>query len=215
MVFLVTGAQLDAYPNVREAMYRMRHDIFFKQLGWDVTSDNGLEYDQFDRPDTVYVLYMQGEKVIGTWRLLPTTRPYMLSHVFADLLPAAAPSDPATWELSRYALNMDAITSRDHYRLVGGSMFCALCEFCMNNGIMELVAVQAPDITPGSNQSFGYPYMETEPVQYGKSKAQVVYHRPSFHQQHYNVGKNLGLRLPVADCYDIGARATAELVAAE
>lgn len=215
MVFLVTGAQLEAYPKIRDAMYRMRHKIFYEELGWDVTSDNGLEYDQFDRPDTVYILYLEGDRVIGTWRLLPTTQPYMMSHVFSDLLPGEPPSDKATWELSRYAIDMPEITSRAHFRLVGGTMFCALCEFCMSAGVMELVAVQEPSITKGSNQSFGYPYLETEPVQYGKASAQVVYYRPSFHQQHYNVGENLGLRLPVAPCYDIGAHSHVQLQAAE
>ena len=43
-------------------------------------------------------------EVIGTARLLPTTRPYLLAEVFPQLLNGApAPDAPEVWELSRFA----------------------------------------------------------------------------------------------------------------
>lgn len=42
--------------------------------------------------------------VCGCARLLPTTRPYLLSEVFPQLLNSAlSPSSPEVWELSRFA----------------------------------------------------------------------------------------------------------------
>ncbi|MGV7211663.1 acyl-homoserine-lactone synthase, partial [Oxalobacteraceae bacterium A2-2] len=36
------------------AVARYRHKVFVETLGWELTTQNGEELDQFDRPDTVY-----------------------------------------------------------------------------------------------------------------------------------------------------------------
>ena len=57
-------------------MYRLRHEVFHDRLGWEVTNDNGMEHDEFDHADPVYVLAKGDEdEVLGCWRLLPTTGP--------------------------------------------------------------------------------------------------------------------------------------------
>jgi acyl homoserine lactone synthase len=82
-----------------------RHKVFVENLGWDLYAPDGLEQDQFDRPDTVYIVARDDEdEVCGCARLLPTTRPYLLSEVFPQLLNGAMPpSSPEIWELSRFA----------------------------------------------------------------------------------------------------------------
>ncbi|TJZ70744.1 GNAT family N-acetyltransferase [Chitiniphilus eburneus] len=86
-------------------MARYRHRVFIEKLGWNLPCENALEYDQFDREDTLYVLARNDEgNVVGTARLLPTTRPYLLAEVFPELLNAMpAPASPEVWELSRFA----------------------------------------------------------------------------------------------------------------
>jgi acyl homoserine lactone synthase len=87
----------------RHAHYRYR--VFVEKLGWDLQTHDGLEVDQFDRDDTLYVVALDADDdVIGTARLLPTTRPYLLAEVFPQLLGTSAlPHSPAVWELSRFA----------------------------------------------------------------------------------------------------------------
>lgn len=82
-----------------------RHRVFIKKLGWQLRCENGLEYDQFDRDDTFYVIATGDDgEVIGTARLLPTTRPYLLDTVFPQLLHGSAPPrSEEVWELSRFA----------------------------------------------------------------------------------------------------------------
>lgn len=91
-------------------MARYRYEVFVQRLGWPLATHGRLELDQFDRRDTVYVVG-QDEKgrVIGTARLLPTHRPYLLAEVFPQLLGRApVPCSPRTWELSRFAcLDLD------------------------------------------------------------------------------------------------------------
>ncbi|HEY4972660.1 MAG TPA: acyl-homoserine-lactone synthase [Steroidobacteraceae bacterium] len=82
-----------------------RHRVFVEQLGWRLHAQDGSETDQFDRPDTVYVMVEdETGNIAGCSRLLPTTQPYLLAEVFPQLLNGLAPpSDATVWELSRFA----------------------------------------------------------------------------------------------------------------
>lgn len=89
-----------------EPMYRHRYKVFYERLGWQVSVADGREIDQFDDEDSVYVLTAdQSDTVLGGWRLRSTMRPYMLSHVFPQLLHGTeAPQDRSIWEISRFAV---------------------------------------------------------------------------------------------------------------
>jgi len=82
-----------------------RHKVFVETLGWDLKTRNGEELDQFDRPDTVYVVAQDDAgHVNGCARLLPTSGPYLLGEVFPELLKGQTiPCTPDVWELSRFA----------------------------------------------------------------------------------------------------------------
>lgn len=82
-----------------------RHRVFVEMLGWELQCEHGLELDQFDRDDTVYVVaYDEEGQIIGLSRLLPTTQPYLLGDVFPQLLNGQQPPNaPDIWELSRFA----------------------------------------------------------------------------------------------------------------
>jgi acyl homoserine lactone synthase len=86
-----------------QAHYRYR--VFVERLGWDLKFVNGLEFDQFDRADTLYVVAQDDDgAIIGTARLLPTRWPYLLAEVFPRLLgDMPAPYSHDIWELSRFA----------------------------------------------------------------------------------------------------------------
>ena len=101
----VTGTALTLTSDLLTEVARYRHRVFVEKLGWQLLCNSGLEYDQFDRADTVYVIAKNsGGNVSGTARLLPTTRPYLLSEVFSTLLNGGdAPCSESAWELSRFA----------------------------------------------------------------------------------------------------------------
>lgn len=87
------------------ALASYRHGVFVRQLGWPIGTPNGLELDEFDEPNTEYVVAVKPDgRVGGCARLLPTTRPYLLQRVFPHLLAGERPpQDPQVWELSRFA----------------------------------------------------------------------------------------------------------------
>lgn len=84
---------------------RYRHRVFVEKLGWGLACRDGLEFDQFDRPDTLYLAARDDDgELVGTARLLPTHRPYLLGDVFPQLMgDQPVPRSPDVWELSRFA----------------------------------------------------------------------------------------------------------------
>lgn len=100
-------------------MARYRHQVFVEKLGWDLHTRGRLELDEFDRKDTVYLIVRNPEgEIVGTSRLLPTHRPYLLASVFPQLLgDTPAPCSPKIWELSRFAAadGMHLGTGEDPY----------------------------------------------------------------------------------------------------
>jgi len=84
---------------------KYRYKVFIETLGWELQTRNGEELDQFDRPDTLYVVAQDEEgHVNGCARLLPSNRPYLLGEVFPQLMNGQpVPCSPDVWELSRFA----------------------------------------------------------------------------------------------------------------
>lgn len=102
----IVSATLDRLPPGLDSLTAAyRYKVFVEHLGWQLVTQDGMERDQFDRSYTVYLVARNkvGE-VCGCARLLPTTRPYLLSEIFPQLLNGApSPSTPEVWELSRFA----------------------------------------------------------------------------------------------------------------
>ncbi len=133
---IVTGSQAQLRQDLHRSVGRYRHRVFVQKLGWDVPSQDGIEADQFDRADTVYVVGRDARgQVCGCARLLPTTRPYLLGEVFPQLLNGLPPpASPDIWELSRFAatdFNSEAtsavgkISSEAATELMRASIVCA------------------------------------------------------------------------------------------
>jgi len=127
-----------------DGMFKLRHEVFKERLNWDVGSTQGRERDQFDDLDPVYIVCEQDGEVLGSWRLLPTTGPYMLKDVFPELLHGApAPQATDMWEISRFAVSKrvagnDSLgTIRDVTQLLLDQLFT----FAARRNLSRIVAV--------------------------------------------------------------------------
>src|SRR5918996_3192836 len=85
-------------------MHLHRKHVFVDTMGWRIgPRESWLEVDQFDDDYAVYIIAVgEEDRHLGSVRLLPTTRPHMLSTVFADLCPQSAPVGADIWEISRF-----------------------------------------------------------------------------------------------------------------
>lgn len=100
-----TGTRQQLPPQLFEQMGHYRREVFINQLGWELNTVDGMELDEFDGPDAVYVCSHDDDgQVSGVARLLPTTAPYLMEKVFPQLWGGKQlPCDPKIWELSRFA----------------------------------------------------------------------------------------------------------------
>lgn len=146
MVVTGTSSQLPARLEVSLATYR--HNVFVEALGWQLPGEGLLERDQFDRDDTVYVVAQDGRgEVCGCARLLPTTKAYLLSDVFPQLMNGSPlPHDRHVWELSRFSTMPigDSLTiSREEARTRFCTLFAAVVEAASAHEASRMITVTA------------------------------------------------------------------------
>jgi len=127
-----------------DSMFRLRHEVFGERLAWDVGSTAGRERDLFDELDPVYIVCEQDGEVLGSWRLLPTTGPYMLKDVFPQLLHGTPPPIATdVWEISRFAVSKRVAGngSLGTIRAVTQMLLEQLFTFAARRRISRIVAV--------------------------------------------------------------------------
>lgn len=102
---VIAGTPLVLSHDIYRKVGQYRRKVFVETLGWDLPVREGMELDQFDRPDTLYMASQDEHGAInGCARLLPTDRPYLLGEVFPALMHGQPiPCSPEIWELSRFA----------------------------------------------------------------------------------------------------------------
>ncbi|MEZ5669114.1 MAG: acyl-homoserine-lactone synthase [Alphaproteobacteria bacterium] len=145
MIRVLTPYDYQAYGDLMQQMFELRYRVFYERMGWDVTVDNGREIDRYDSLSPYYFLALDdSERVIGTWRLLPTTGPYMLPDIFSVLMDGEpVPRSARIWECSRFAIEDDGNGEHSAQQIhrITGELFCGLIEYCLEMGIDEVVTV--------------------------------------------------------------------------
>ena len=112
-------------------LLRARYHHFVEARGWPLPNVRGLEFDQYDTPESIYCAIHDGLEVRGGFRVTPTTArcvnsSYMLRDAQLGLLPdlpptildQPAPQDPRVWEVSRVFLD-DRLSSRERMQVRG------------------------------------------------------------------------------------------------
>jgi len=145
MILTVNKRNARFYPDLIRDMHRLRCRVFRDRLGWEVDVEDGEERDEFDKLDPVYLMALDDhQELVGSWRLLPTTGPYMLKDTFPQLLEGQpAPTHPRLWECSRFSVDMpsgctDGLAA---INAITGELFHGMVEYCLANGIDEIVTV--------------------------------------------------------------------------
>ncbi len=148
MLTVVAGTKSELPLGLEAELARYRHAIFIETLGWQLPVENGLERDQFDRADTLYVVAKDRVGVIcGCARLLPTTKPYLLDEVFPHLMgDLPAPHSPSVWELSRFSSKPkqgEPVLTREEARRRFSLLFATLASTALEKGATRLITFTA------------------------------------------------------------------------
>lgn len=124
--------------------FRLRADVFCRELQWVGSRDVDTERDAID-DDTVHLAASsKGSGALATVRLTPARAPWMLDHVFRDILPVGIGFHERQqgMDASRLAVAKDARHARlDNGARISDLMYKAAYVFCRISGVRYLYIV--------------------------------------------------------------------------
>ena len=146
MIHIVTPENDYLYCDEMEQAYRLRHQVFVEELGWiDLVKPDGREIDQFDDKHAVHMLYIERGIVLGYQRMLPSTRPHLLSEIMPELCEGERPVGSHIWELTRYCVG------RGHREKAGrlasppaNALLSGMVEWGLQIGVSTVIAEIEP-----------------------------------------------------------------------
>jgi len=99
-------------------LFRLRRKTFRDRLDWKVECVEDMEKDQFDNPNTTYLLGMYEGQLLCGARFINSTHPTMISEIFHNYFDEAIifPADVPCCEISRLFLDKE---TRDSASLQG------------------------------------------------------------------------------------------------
>jgi N-acyl-L-homoserine lactone synthetase len=138
-VHVVTTANRGLYTRELERMHRLRHQVFVDELGWtELASEDGLEIDDFDSDDAVYLLACENGECHGSVRMLPTWRRSMLKEVWPEFVTAdERAAGPDIWEWTRWCPGV--IAKRHELVRARKALFLAALEYAGSRNIKTYI----------------------------------------------------------------------------
>jgi len=140
VIHIVTAENAYHYREEMEQVYRLRHKVFVEEMGWtELAKPDGREIDQFDTKHAVHMLYIEKGKVLGYQRMLPSTRPHLLSDVSPELCEVDPPVGSHIWECSRHCV---APGHREKGRFaspIANVLLSGIVEWGMDNGVSTAI----------------------------------------------------------------------------
>lgn len=163
MIYVVDSLNAKDYPDLLDAMFRLRKRVFSDRLGWDVQVTEGREIDLFDGLDPAHVISVNDEgNVVGCMRLLQTTGPHMLADVFSSILDGEPPLRSSTvWEATRFCVDTQRLSrgrGRNTISYVTSEVMIGAFEYAMAAGVQDAVAVIDPVMDRVLQRSGNAPY---------------------------------------------------------
>jgi acyl-homoserine lactone synthase len=105
MLMVIPGSDISRHAALMDRVFRFRHSIFVDEKAWtELRQADGLERDQFDDENAVHHVCLRGNEIVGYQRLLPTTRPHLLTDVLSDLCREPPPTGPRVFEWTRFCV---------------------------------------------------------------------------------------------------------------
>ena len=138
MIRVIDQANKLRYRETYDKLARFRHDVFVKECGWkDFDVDGEREADRYDDEKAVYAVSLApDDRVVGCFRLYPSTEPHMLADAFAYLVEGQVPQQSDIIELTRLAVARDKRDGRVYQEI-----FAGLQEYGVQEGYVGATAV--------------------------------------------------------------------------
>lgn len=139
-MYALTTSELMERPDLWRAVHRLRYEIFVEEMGWDaLRRPDHLEIDQFDHDEAIHHLVIRNGELAGYQRMLPTTRPHLLTEVLQDLYVGTPPAGRDVWELTRYAVARGYRDGRRGVSTVGSELIAGFVEWGLSRGVDKVI----------------------------------------------------------------------------
>jgi acyl-homoserine lactone synthase len=143
MIFVLEGSQRRQLHYYFERMFRLRHQIFIKELGWNLPKANSdYEIDEYDVEDAIYLLDITENDVLqGTVRLTPSLSCSLVADYFPHLIECGLPArSPLVYEATRYIF-LPLSKSAEENRAAKARLLAGMVEWCQANKISHIQCV--------------------------------------------------------------------------
>jgi acyl-homoserine lactone synthase len=122
-------------------MFEARKQVFVDLLKWNVpVLEDRFEVDQFDDERATYIIVADANgEHLGSARLLETTRPHILGHLFPELCAGPVPTGDDVFEITRFCLGRNQGAARR--RETRNRLVSALVAFALERGIRTYTGV--------------------------------------------------------------------------
>ncbi|MGX9120933.1 acyl-homoserine-lactone synthase [Mesorhizobium sp. BHbsci] len=145
MLLVVTSHNADEYQAELDQAFRLRHKVFVEEKGWtDLWREDGREVDRFDDRRAVHMLFTEQTRVVGYQRLLPSTRPHLLSDVLPELCEGKRPVGENIWEWSRYCVEPQYRERGRMLSPVANALLSGIVEWGLGSGVDTIIVEMNP-----------------------------------------------------------------------
>ena len=122
-------------PDLARALFRLRHALFVRELGWALAAKESQERDEFDTDDAVYCVLSIDGRMVGCFRAISCDRPYLARTIFSHLATHTPfPTSADYVEISRFGV-------LGAYRQVSILLYSLLMRFALERNARALVAL--------------------------------------------------------------------------
>ncbi len=149
MIHIVTAENRHLFHHALMEMHVQRKAVFIDELGWPLNADAGIEIDDYDSEDAIYLIEADAARapVTGSARLLRTDRPHLLGERFAHLCAGSPPTGPNVWEATRFCPAPDTPNGAARHAMLG-RMIAAIMETALLFGVEHVTFVASAALAP-------------------------------------------------------------------
>jgi acyl homoserine lactone synthase len=144
---------------------RLRHEVFCKKLKWVPPCAGQLETDAYDSFSMAVGVFSSAQELLGVYRFLPPSQPFMLEREFAPLLAPGyqVRKEWDTAEVTRFTLAPDLRARGIPPGHISRLMYKGMYHWSLDNGVRYIyVAVERRFWR--ALRIAGYPYTPVGPV---------------------------------------------------
>ncbi len=159
-IHIIDWSNRKRYRKHLERYFRIRHEIYVEHRNWRaVARPISIEIDAFDNEDAIYLLAInEADTIVGGSRLVPSTKPHLMSEVFSQLAADGPPRGERIYEWTRFFI-VQKMRTRGRSSHHAGTVLAGIQEAALHLGIQQ-ISVVCEAFWPARVQALGWNFRQ-------------------------------------------------------